>query len=378
MEEMKFKMKVIFVNATALTSGGGLSTIRQFLENIPVDNDMLYYIFCSDNTLESQYTYTNIKYVYPKYKTGFSRLYWDYFGLKKWSQKNMIKPDLIISMQNTTIRFDNEKIPQISYVMQAIPFVKYVWSFFDRQERTLWFYKNIYPFFMSRFLNENHWIVTQSKWIKYEFAKKFNFPLERIFSIRPFIKLNFTDKKLSLEENIYHIFCPSSAFKYKNNIEIVNALFFLKHNNRLIKDMKIYITINELDDIKFLEKINQCELQQYFVFLGRISYEEMLSYYNSVDLVVFPSYLETFGLPLLEAASFGKPILVANEPYAQEVIGNYKGAILLDIFNSKMWGDAIEVQSKTRILYDKYEAKFEDSWEDFFKLVQDILDKNNE
>jgi glycosyltransferase involved in cell wall biosynthesis len=35
--------------------------------------------------------------------------------------------------------------------------------------------------------------------------------------------------------------------------------------------------------------------------------------------------LETFGLPLLEAASLGKPILVLNKPYAHDVLEGYEG-----------------------------------------------------
>ena len=368
-------MFIIFVNATALTSGGGLTTLKQFLENIPEEDDCTYYIFCSDNSLEQIFSKKYLHFVYPCFKTGIYRIYWDYIGLKKWSQKNKITPDLIISMQNTTVCFQNDKIPQISYIMQAIPFVKYNWSLLKKQERSLWFYKYIYPFFMSRFLDQKHYVVTQSKWIKYEFAKKFNFPINKIYSIRPLIKLNFTDKKIDFSPDFYHIFCPSSPFKYKNNIEIVNALYHLKLTQRLPIKIKIYITINEIDDIELLKKIQLFGLSEYFTFIGRICYEEMLKYYNSVDLVVFPSYLETFGLPLLEAASFGKPILATNEAYCREVISNYKGATLIDVFNPEQWANAIEMNIKRKQQYDRYQANFEDSWKDFFILIKKILNK---
>lgn len=368
-------MSIIFVNATALTSGGGLVTLKQFLENIPENINFTYFIFCSDYSLEDEYNNNNIKYIYPKYKTGLGRIYWDMFGLKKWSNDNYVKPDLIISLQNTTIRFFNDKIPQISYVMQAIPFVDKNWNFFKKQERTLWFYKNIYPFFMSMNLGEKHYVVTQSKWIKYEFSNKFHFPLEKIFAIRPIININSSSKKINFDENTFNIFCPSSAFIYKNNIEIVNALIYLKKINEDISNIKIHITINEDDDIDLKNVIDNNNLNENFNFLGRVSYDSILKNYASSDVVVFPSYLETFGLPLLEAASFGKPIIGANEAYAQEVIGEYEGASLININSPQLWGETILKIKKKNQIFEKFRANFKESWADFFILIENILKK---
>lgn len=368
-------MNIIFVNATALSAGGGLSTLRQFLENIPEECTFQYYIFCSLRNLENEFSKKNIYYVYPKYITGLKRIYWDIYGLKKWSKKSCIKPDIVISLQNTTVRFDNEKIPQISYVMQAIPFVNKKWNLFNKQERTLWFYKNIYPYFMSINLGKKHYVVTQSKWIKYEFSNKFNFPLEKIFAIRPVIKINDSTEKINFNKNTFNIFCPSSAFIYKNNIEIVNALIYLKSSNYNISKIKVHITINSNDDSVLIDTIIKNQLNDNFNFIGRICYQDMLKFYCSCDLVVFPSYLETFGLPLLEAASFGKPILASNEGYSQEVISGYKGATLLDINSPDIWGKAILKEQKNPKIYNNYKADFKESWKDFFQLIKNIINE---
>ncbi|MEZ0314467.1 MAG: glycosyltransferase [Myxococcota bacterium] len=44
--------------------------------------------------------------------------------------------------------------------------------------------------------------------------------------------------------------------------------------------------------------------------------------YEASDLLVFPSLVETVGLPLLEAMSLGVPILAADRPYAREICGD--------------------------------------------------------
>ena len=365
-------MNKIFVNATALVSGGGLVTLKQFLDSIPIEDNYIYYIFCSIKNLESEYKQDNIKFIFPKYKKGLARIYWDMIGLKRWAKTKNINPKLVISLQNTTILFDNS-VPQISYIMQAIPFVHKKWNLFNKSERILWFYKNIYPFFMSINLGENHFVVTQSRWIKYEFSKKFNFPLEKIFAIRPIINLSKSTDKHEFSKNTYNIFCPSSPFVYKNNIEIANALIYLKNNNYDISMFKVYITFEDQDDTLLNEIILKNNLKNNFIFVGRLEYKIMLKYYNGCDLVVFPSYLETFGLPLLEAASFGKPILATKEKYAIEVISNYNGAKLLNINSPEEWGKALLNESNERKIYNKYIANFHESWNNFFVLIKNII-----
>lgn len=366
-------MNKIFVNATALTSGGGLVTLKQFLDSVPLENDYIYYIFCSVESLPLLYNQSNLIFIFPKYKRGLSRLYWDYYGLKQWSTSNNIIPSLIISLQNTTVIF-NKATPQISYIMQSIPFVDKKWNIFNKTERVLWFYKNIYPFFMGLNLGKKHFVVTQSKWIKEKFSNKFNFPLERIFPIRPIVRIGLVNEKSKLNSEYYNIFCPSSPFVYKNNVEIANALTYLKSINHDISKLKVFITFEKTADYHLNNIINKNNLENNFIFLGRLSYSEMLTYYDSSDLVVFPSYLETFGLPLLEAAAFGKPILCSNEAYAKEVIDSYEGADLLSIHSPKIWGELIEKNFRERKEYNSYTADFQESWEDFFKLIKKIIE----
>jgi hypothetical protein len=49
----------------------------------------------------------------------------------------------------------------------------------------------------------------------------------------------------------------------------------------------------------------------------------MANHYGEADAVVFPSKLETWGLPITEAKAKRLPLLVADLPYARETVGNY-------------------------------------------------------
>ena len=43
-------------------------------------------------------------------------------------------------------------------------------------------------------------------------------------------------------------------------------------------------------------------------------------------MLLFPSYIETVGLPVYEAKSLGCPILVSDCAYARNIVNNYNKA----------------------------------------------------
>ena len=55
---------------------------------------------------------------------------------------------------------------------------------------------------------------------------------------------------------------------------------------------------------------------------GQLSHAECLSEYQQADALVFPSVLESYGLPLVEAMVMGMPIIAADLPYARLLCGD--------------------------------------------------------
>ena len=43
-----------------------------------------------------------------------------------------------------------------------------------------------------------------------------------------------------------------------------------------------------------------------------------------MNCLIFPSKVETWGLPISEAKAYKKPMFLANLPYAKEACGNYE------------------------------------------------------
>jgi glycosyltransferase involved in cell wall biosynthesis len=69
-------------------------------------------------------------------------------------------------------------------------------------------------------------------------------------------------------------------------------------------------------------------IAQEVVFVGGIPLEETVSFYQAADVFVYPSFNETFGLPILEAMACGCPVVTSDISAMPETAGG--AAILSD------------------------------------------------
>ncbi|MBE3128185.1 MAG: glycosyltransferase [Actinobacteria bacterium] len=374
--------KIVFVNATAAIEGGALIILKQFLEGIPEysKKDKLYYLFCSSAEVKT-YERENIKIINNiRENNWLNRIRWDLYGLKKWSKRKGIKADLIISFQNTGV-FYYDNIKQLIYLHQSIPFSETInWNFFNKDERVLWFYKNIYKKLIRLTLKSNSYIVVQTEWMKNAVMEQFNWNSKKISVIKPNIKNIAVEKisKINFNNNEFHLFYPANSAVYKNHELIINAIKYIKDNkpeiySNIILHFTLEGTLNNSRSVLLVNLIKDLQVDEQIKYEGKMPYEKVLSFYKSCDLMLFPSYIETFGLPLVEAANFGMPILAAEMDYAREVMGDYEGVKFLDHKDSKLWAENIIDLYNKRIKYTPYNIHYETSWKDFFELIEKLI-----
>ncbi|EXZ19622.1 glycosyl transferases group 1 family protein [Bacteroides fragilis str. J-143-4] len=119
-------------------------------------------------------------------------------------------------------------------------------------------------------------------------------------------------------------------------------------------------------------EIAKMGLEKNFIFEGTIPFLQLMSYYKSVTALLFPSYLESFGLPLLEAAKVGLPIVVIDLPYAKDVVGTYDGATFVKMHDSVAWAKAIQALCYSKKRYPPFIQQKEKGWPFFFKIIENI------
>lgn len=315
--------KAIIVNATAARESGARSILDQFISNIPAGFEYVIFVDPSYDTDTNE----NIQLVKIDTTTWFKRIKWDWHGINRWIKQHQIDPIAAVSLQNTAFRL-KKSIPQFIYFHQAIPFYENAWNPLKKSQLKLWLYKHIYPFFIKATLNTNVTVFVQLDYIKQGFSQLFRHPKEKIRVFSPTINKSNSIETIDLPSDTINLFYPATAHFYKNHATILDALQLVSH------PAVLYTTIPET--VSFAPDHTGLTVN-----LGKVSYDEIFTWYNSVDALVYPSYLESFGLPLIEAAMVGLPIIASDLPYAREALNGYPGAQFVPFDNPNEWAEAI-------------------------------------
>lgn len=115
-------------------------------------------------------------------------------------------------------------------------------------------------------------------------------------------------------------------------------------------------TAGEPDYFLRLSKIiNDLDLQKRVIFHGHISDKVGLAqFYQQADIFVLPSLMEGFGIVLLEAMSFGLPIIATKVGAIPEIIKDGKNGLLVPPADPLALAKAIDLLLRSPALRDQY------------------------
>ena len=139
-----------------------------------------------------------------------------------------------------------------------------------------------------------------------------------------------------------YILSVSSIYRYKNFVRLIEAYAELAIRNPDCPDLVI---IGDDQDPAYMEKMRDArercgDFAENIHILGEIPYTDIQSYYAGAEMFVFPSYLETFGHPLLEAMASGLPTVAADIPVFREIGG--EGVLYADPHSAPALAKAME------------------------------------
>ncbi len=356
----------IIVLASAARISGAKTIYLQFVKYLPqFIGDDKYFIFV-DPTVP-QPSIQGVTYINVYDHSWFNRLYWDFIGFKKWTKTNQIIPDVVVSLQNTSVICDCR---QIIYYHQALPFYSNKWNPFKKTERGLFLYKYIYPWFVKATIRRDAQIVVQIPFMKKGFINVYRHNPQNIHVLFPDIDVS-TSKIDSppCELNNYFIY-PATGAKYKNHRTIINAIENIKSQNTQLADcIKVVLTLDKNKDCDIYKYIQQKGCESNFVFIGQVSYDILMKFISGSNALLFPSTVESLGLPLIEAATFGKAIIAADMEYSKEVLSSYSGVTYLPHDNYNLWAKRIIKLHLNKEQFSPIEQK-RSTWSDFFKLIK--------
>jgi len=181
-------------------------------------------------------------------------------------------------------------------------------------------------------------IIAVSENTKNDIMEILKIPNDRIRVIHGAVRQEYKEiknKKL-LKEILtkYNIDCPyiltiGTLEPRKNHVRLIKAFSFLEKEFCVNENYKLVIVGKRgwlyKDICRIVEEL---KLRNKIIFTGYIQDEDIPPLINGASLFVYPSLYEGFGLPPLEAAACGTPVITSNISSLPEVMGD--GAILID------------------------------------------------
>ena len=311
-------MKTVVVSAVNFYEGGPLTVLRECLEELSAYSDGWRIVaLVHDKHLISMPLVELIE--FPKSrKTWLHRLFYEWLAFHKLSKT--LKPDIWLSLHDITPRVMAKR--QYVYCHNPAPFYK-VSAREAWQSPAFALFNFFYGFLYSINIKNNRAVIVQQDWLRKAFERRYQ--LENVIVAYPVGEENFPILKESADSTTHYncdiFFFPSYPRVFKNFEEICKAASILATNPAW--NGEIILTIDGSENRYSSWVLDQYSKVRGLKFIGLQSKHEMDMLYERCDCLLFPSRLETWGLPISEAKALGKPMIVADLPYAHETVGNY-------------------------------------------------------
>ncbi|MFW2851034.1 glycosyltransferase [Sphingomonas sp. TX0543] len=266
------------------------------------------------------------------------RLEWREFG--KLSRQMM--PDLWLSLHDMTPNVEARR--QAVYCHNPSPFYKA--SLKEARFDIKFFLFNIlYLRLYKVLINRNYAVIVQQSWLRDAFRREVGHP--RVVVARPAKQAVTSEDEPAVPQRLrmatrdapLRLLYPALPRVFKNIEILCEAVHRLPAE--LIPLVDLRLTMDGTENRWAAHLARQYGDVAGISLIGRQDRVRMTAEYEQCDVVLFPSRLETWGLPITEAKGFGKPLLVADLPYAHETVGNYDAVSFVAVDDPCAWRDAI-------------------------------------
>ena len=131
----------------------------------------------------------------------------------------------------------------------------------------------------------------------------------------------------------------SSLWRYKNCAGLLRAFAVAKP---MLDDRQL-VVVGPARDVEYVAELralaDELNITRDIVWVGGVPLEETVDFYRSADVFVYPSFNETFGLPILEAMACACPVVTSSVSAMPETAGG--AALLADPSVPESLGNAI-------------------------------------
>lgn len=299
-------MKIV-VNDISAAEGGSLTILHSFYRYVRDTDSGHEWVFLTGSGVIDETERIRVV-VQPKVKSNWlRRLAFDLVLGRRLVRS--FEPDVVLSLQNTCTY--GVSVPQVVYVHQSLPFQRSKrFSFLRKTERSLAVYQYIIGALIKCSIRYADDVIVQTEWMRQAILDQVRIAGDRVACIVPDLE-DLSSYASNATGATAEFFYPTADLIYKNNECVLAACRLLREEG--VANFEATLTLES------------CHMEPNVKSIGRIQRAQVLERLGSSTLV-FPSLVESYGLPLAEARAIGTIVLAADLPYAREVLHGYTNA----------------------------------------------------
>lgn len=310
-----------------LDTGIGRSTKNLIEELEKLDRENLYYLYTDHKLpikLSANFRTKIVSSSFYRREDLIKQTFWEKISLVKEAEKDQL--DIFFSPYNSASRF--KTIPNIVLLHDVIWKVlasTYLYNF----------RRKIYAQQTYEAVKSAKRVLTVSEFSKKEIIKYLGVESENIKviggGVSPMFKpVEKNNKKLRATLEKFRITTPyifyMGGFEIRKNVSLLLRAFskLAKHYSANLKDTILVIggetppaALPLLEDVRGITE--SLGMNGRIKFVGKLTDEELISFYNGAEFFVFPSLYEGFGLTVLEAMACGTPVIASQIGSVKEV-----------------------------------------------------------
>ncbi len=312
---------------------GGLSIFRDALMSLTRDYSDQYEIVALV-TRRDLFDISGVTYLeFPNImRSWLARVRFEYWYAKEISVR--LKPKLWLSMHDMTPNVSAEV--RAVYCQNPSPFYRATIREFFLDWR-FGLFTFLYRFLYQINIRANNYVIVQQDWIRKAFRGLYG--VQNVIVARPDLNLPGSTKLSAgrATHRPYRFFYPMFPRTYKNPELCLKAAHILE--SRGFDQFELWLTFDKSVNKYGAHVVKEFKNLRSVRWLGLLPRERIVELYGETDCLVFPSRLETWGLPISEFREYGKPMLLADLPYAHETAAGSADVRFFDPFDADILAD---------------------------------------
>lgn len=250
-----------------------------------------------------------------------------------------------------------------SWVLHDIQSVRYPQMF-------AWKIRLVYSILMPSVLKTSKHVFSVSKFSVGEISSHYGIPLSKMSVAYNAPAACFVKKEDSALAKQKYLFAVSSVKANKNFISVLKAFDRIKDE---CPDLQLFIAgslkAKQFKDVDITPYIKSDRVK----LIGYVSDDDLVKYYSNALALIFPSFYEGFGLPVIEAQACGCPVICSDASSLPEVASG--SALMSNPTDIEGFGNSIKLlynseEKRQELIQKGYDNISRFSWE---KSVDEML-----